>query len=128
MSARSLIQTYVVQFSMEYRNYLQKFNLNTILILSDHVTEGNLPQSGNPTELGRLSQLSILFAGPILRRVDTSQVCIWIACSRPVTVRAKVFRITDICNTESTKDTLDGKDSNIIGVGTTESIKLGGIK
>lgn len=113
---------------MEYRNYLQKFNLNTILILSDHVTEGNLPQSGNPTELGRLSQLSILLAGPILRRVDTSQVCIWIACSRPVTVRPKVFRVTDICNIESTKDTLDGKDSNIIGVGTTESIKLGGIK
>ncbi|MFZ0344032.1 MAG: hypothetical protein WAL24_02640 [Nitrososphaeraceae archaeon] len=92
------------------------------------MTEGNLPQSGNPNELGRLSQLSILLAGPFLRRVDISQVCRWIACSRPVTVRAKVFRITDICNTESTKDTLDGKDSNIIGVGTTESIKLGGIK
>jgi hypothetical protein len=88
------------------------------------VTEGNLPQSGNPTELGRLSQLSILLAGRILRRVDTSQVCIWIACSRPVTVRAKVFRITDICNIESTKVTLDGKDSNVIGVGTNESIKL----
>jgi hypothetical protein len=52
-------------------------------------------------------------------------VCIWIACSRPVTVRAKVFRVADICNSESTKDTLDGKDSNIIGDGTTESIKLG---
>ena len=89
------------------------------------MTEGNLPQSGNPTELGRLSQPSILLAGPILRRIDTSQVCIWIACSRPVTVRAKVFRITDICNIESTKYTLDGKDTNIIGVGTDESIKLG---
>ena len=110
---------------MEYRKYLQKFNLNTILILSNHVMEGNLPQSGNPTELRRLSQLSILLAGPILRRVDTNQVCIWIACSRPVTLRAKVFRVADICNTESTKDTLDGKDSNIIGDGTTESIKLG---
>jgi hypothetical protein len=57
------------------------------------VTEGNLPQSGNPTELGRLSQLSILLAGPLLRRVDTSQVCIWIACSRPVTVRAEASEL-----------------------------------
>jgi hypothetical protein len=37
----------------------------------------------------------------------------------------KVFRTTDLCNTKSTKDTLDGKDFSITGVGTTESIKLG---
>jgi hypothetical protein len=37
----------------------------------------------------------------------------------------KVFRTTDLCNTKSTKDTLDGKDFSITGVGTTESITLG---
>jgi hypothetical protein len=87
--------------------------------------EANLPQSRSPTELGSLSQLSVLLAGPILRRLDTNQVCIWIACSRPVTLRASIFRATDMRNTKSTKEALDGKESNIIGFGTTESIKLG---
>jgi hypothetical protein len=77
--------------------------------------EGNLQQSKSPTELGSLSCLSVLLAGPILRRVDTNQVCIWIACSPT----------TDLRNTKSTMETLDGKDSNVIGFGTAESIKLG---
>ena len=87
--------------------------------------EGNLQQSKSPTELGSLSCLSVLLAGPILRRVDTNQVCIWIACSRSVTLRASVFPTTDLRNTKSTMETLDGKDSNVIGFGTAESIKLG---
>ena len=62
--------------------------------------EGNFQQSKSPTELGNLSCLSVLLAGPILRRVDT----------------------TDLRNTKSTMETLDGKDSNVIGFGTAESI------
>lgn len=64
--------------------------------------EGNIQQSKGPTELGSLSCLSVLLAGPILRRVDT----------------------TDLRNTKSTTGTLDGKDSNVIGFGTAESIQL----
>jgi hypothetical protein len=99
--------------------------LKSILILSTHEMEANLPQSRSPTELGSLSQLSVLLAGPILRRVDPNQVGIWTACSRPVTLRASVFRATNMRNTKSTKEILDGKESSIIGFGTTESIKLG---
>jgi len=72
-----------------------------------------------------ISQLSTLLAGPILRRVDSSQVCIWIACSKPVTIRAEVFRTSDFGSTKSTKDTSNGRHIRPIGVGTAESIKLG---
>ena len=72
-----------------------------------------------------ISQLSTLLAGPILRRVDTNQVCIWIACGKPVTIRAEVFRASDFGSTKSTKDTSNGRHIGPIGVGTAESIKLG---
>jgi hypothetical protein len=72
-----------------------------------------------------ISQLSTLLAGPILRRVDSSQVCIWIACSKPVTIRAEVFRTSDFGSIKSTKDTSNGGHISPIGVGTAESIRLG---
>jgi hypothetical protein len=72
-----------------------------------------------------ISQLSTLLAGPILRRVEPSQVCIWIACSKPVTIRAEVFRMSDFGSIKSTKDTSNGWRISPIGVGTAESIRLG---
>jgi hypothetical protein len=72
-----------------------------------------------------ISQLSTLLAGPILRRVEPSQVCIWIACSKPVTIRAEVFRTSDFGSIKSTKDTSNGWRISPIGVGTAESIRLG---
>jgi hypothetical protein len=71
-----------------------------------------------------ISQLSTL-SGPILRRVDSSQVCIWIACSRPVTIRAEVFRTADFGSIKSTKDTSNGGHISPIGIGTAETIRLG---
>jgi hypothetical protein len=72
-----------------------------------------------------ISQLSTLLAGPILRRVDSSQVCIWIACSKPVTIRAEVFRTSDFGSIKSTTDTSNGRHIRPIGVGTAKSIRLG---
>ena len=72
-----------------------------------------------------ISHLSTLLAGPILRRVDSSQVCIWIACSKPVTIRAEVFRTSDFGSIKSTTDTSNGRHIRPIGVGTAESIRLG---
>ena len=39
------------------------------------------------------SELPLLLAGPILRRVEPSQVCVWIACSKSVSMQAEVFRL-----------------------------------
>ena len=72
-----------------------------------------------------ISQLSTLLAGPILRRVDSSQVCIWIACSKPVTIRPEVFRTSDFGSFKSTTDRSNRRHIRPIGVGTAESIRLG---
>jgi hypothetical protein len=63
----------------------------------------------------RLDAQTILL-GPILRRVDTNQVCIWIACSKPVTAKAEVFRFSDLHNPENPR---------AIGSGVAKSIRLG---
>lgn len=44
-------------------------------------------------EKGTLSELPLLLAGPILRRVEPNQVCIWIACSKNVSVQTEIFRV-----------------------------------
>ena len=46
----------------------------------------NTLQSSETEESKGSSQLPTLLAGPILRRVDPNQVCIWIACSRVVDI------------------------------------------
>jgi hypothetical protein len=42
------------------------------------------------------SQLPTFLAGPILRRLELNQVCIWIACSKAVDIRAEVFLLSDL--------------------------------
>jgi hypothetical protein len=37
-----------------------------------------------------------LLAGPILRRAEPERVCIWIASSKPVSMRAEIFRVDDL--------------------------------
>lgn len=76
----------------------------------------------------KLPHLPILLAGPVLRRAEPEQVCIWIACSRPVTIKAEIFRFND----ESTTPNISKKDNNdkvnqtiIIGLGSSEAIRLG---
>src|SRR5437588_12417081 len=77
----------------------------------------------------KLPHLPILLAGPVLRRAEPEQVCIWIACSRPVTIKAEIFRcIYD----ESTTSNISKKDNNdkvnqtiTIGLGSSKAIRLG---
>jgi hypothetical protein len=70
-------------------------------------------------ERGTSSKLPTLLAGPILRRVEPSQVCIWIACSKDVSIRAEIFRVeTGSVEKQRIKDTP-------IGIGITKSIRLG---
>jgi hypothetical protein len=38
------------------------------------------------------SSLPKILLGPILRRAEETQVCIWLACDRPITVKAEIFR------------------------------------
>jgi hypothetical protein len=76
------------------------------------------------TERGNLSQLPILLAGPILRRVEPNQVCIWIASSKAVSIGAEVFRLADL-NKFNTTQCEDNVRIKPIGLGTTESIRLG---
>src|SRR5919106_5641175 len=40
--------------------------------------------------------LPMLLAGPILRRADPSQVCIWIACSMPFHMTAEIFQFRSL--------------------------------
>jgi hypothetical protein len=67
--------------------------------------------------------LPTLLAGPILRRVDPKQICIWITSSRPIVLRAEIFRAADLMNT--IKYTNRNKQVHPIGVGSVKSIRLG---
>jgi hypothetical protein len=64
-----------------------------------------------------------LLAGPILRRAEPERVCIWIASSKPVSIRAEIFRVDDL------RKTTNAYDSKInvkaIGLGSAGSLRLG---
>lgn len=45
--------------------------------------------------------IPILLAGPIIRRVDKSKICIWISTSKNVRARIKIFRIIKTINGNS---------------------------
>jgi hypothetical protein len=81
--------------------------------------------------------MPLLLAGPIIRRVDKTQVCIWIATSKPVYTRVHIFN-----SKRSNIGFVPGKDANenndkelgpdfsqngmnVIGSGNTTSLKLG---
>ena len=87
--------------------------------------------SSYTVESETLSKLPLLLAGPILRRVEPSQVCIWIACSKAVSIQAEIFRVEPdslekrkIEYSYSSKDN-QSKNTNPIGLGSTKSIRLG---
>jgi hypothetical protein len=64
-----------------------------------------------------------LLAGPILRRAEPEQICIWIASSKPVSIRAKIFRVDDL---KKITDTYESKiNVRSIGSGSAESLRLG---
>jgi hypothetical protein len=90
----------------------------------------NTLQTSDTEEGKASSKLPTLLAGPILRRVEQNQVCIWIACSKAVDIRAEVFLLSDIekktntgsINSENNDQT---KSINPIGLGSAQSIRLG---
>jgi hypothetical protein len=65
-----------------------------------------------PAGDGRAADGPGLLAGPILRRVDTSGICVWIATSEPVTASLSIYRA--------------GHEADgTVGTGTTASVRLG---
>lgn len=66
------------------------------------------------------SDLPKLFSGPILRRAEEKQVCIWIACNLPVRVKAEVYRFSDL-----ELSSKNGTRPSAIGSGVTSSLPLG---
>jgi hypothetical protein len=87
--------------------------------------------SSQTIESETLSDLPLLLAGPILRRVEPSQVCVWIACSKAVNIQAEIFRLkpsqiekTKIESSDSNKEN-QSEYTNPIGFGSTKSIRLG---
>lgn len=75
--------------------------------------------------------LPILLAGPILRRVDRNQVCIWVAFSRSVHIKAEIFRFADLQKIDldektQLKKTNDNENGAVvIGLGNAKSLRLG---
>lgn len=70
------------------------------------------------------SSLPKILLGPILRRAEETQVCIWLACDRPVTVKAEIFRF------EAVKASKHGSSQSShraepIGSGIAKSRRLG---
>jgi hypothetical protein len=90
----------------------------------------NTLQTSDTQESKASSNLPTLLAGPILRRVEQNQVCIWIACSKAVDIRAEVFLLSDIekkTNTSSINSENNDQTKSVspIGLGSAQSIRLG---
>ena len=59
----------------------------------------------------------------MLRRAEPEQVCIWLASSKPVSIRTEIFRVDDL---KKTRDTHESKTKvKAIGLGYAESLRLG---
>jgi PhoD-like phosphatase len=80
--------------------------------------------------------LYILLAGPILRRAEPEQVCIWTAYSKPTMIKAEIFLLADLMQSDD-DDILQHKRTQIhrynseikqskpIGLGSAKTIQLG---
>ncbi len=64
--------------------------------------------------------LPLILLGPILRRAEEKQVCIWLACSKPVTIKADIYKFDD-----RMRNTQGPSQSNAIGSGIAKSLQLG---
>ncbi len=83
------------------------------------------------------STLPLLLAGPMIRRVDKTQVCIWIATSKSVYSKVEIFRkgsINGLVTNKKEDDKDLGKEPktgfsqlnmHIIGSGNDRSLKIG---
>ena len=83
------------------------------------------------------STIPLLLAGPIIRRVDKTQVCIWIATSKAVYTKVEIFKFkksnSDFVSSKDVNENIDKElgpgfsqsDMHIIGSGNGTSLKLG---
>ncbi|HKU83845.1 MAG TPA: hypothetical protein VJP58_07365 [Candidatus Nitrosocosmicus sp.] len=83
------------------------------------------------------SVVPLLLAGPIIRRVDKTQVCIWIATSKAVSTKVEIFSFYESKNNfvlskevseQANKELvprLSASNMHIIGSGKSTSLKLG---
>jgi hypothetical protein len=72
--------------------------------------------------------LYILLAGPILRRAEPEQVCIWIACSKPMMIKAEIFLLDELVRSDADEDIRQHKrikEPKPIGLGSANTIQLG---
>ena len=66
--------------------------------------------------------LPLILAGPILRRAESHRVCIWIAASKPIRIRAEILQTESI---SAALPDLVGIQPDSIGMGEAESTALG---
>lgn len=67
--------------------------------------------------------LPTILAGPILRRVEPSQACIWMACSTPVTARVNIFAFQ---GSATSTDSIEAFSKPVLaGTGLSKSLQLG---
>ena len=83
------------------------------------------------------SAVPLLLAGPIIRRVDKTQVCIWIATSKAVNAKVEIFNfyrsksnffLSKAVNEHTDKELVprfSQSNMHIIGSGKCTSLKLG---
>jgi hypothetical protein len=67
-----------------------------------------------------LRSLPLILLGPILRRAEEKQVCIWLACSKPLTIKAQIFLFDDLKAVD-----LGENQAKPVGSGITKSLRLG---
>jgi hypothetical protein len=65
-----------------------------------------------------------LLAGPILRRVESSGVSIWLASRRPITAHVEIFRLKDL-NQADANNLRGSRMPEPIGTGCAKSVRLG---
>lgn len=65
-----------------------------------------------------------LLAGPILRRVDSDGVSIWLATRQPITAQVEIFRFKDLKQAEA-NNTKGSRKPEPIGTGYAKSLQLG---
>lgn len=99
--------------------------------------EFDIPKGKQVEEETRKSlPLPLILAGPILRRADAKEVCIWMACSKPVHLTAKIFRSADLNSINGNKQadikgtyrdgiTTSASAIPVLGIGDAKSLQLG---
>ena len=65
-----------------------------------------------------------LLAGPILRKVDSSGVSIWLATRQPITVQVEIFRLKDLKQAEG-NNPRGSRMPEPVGTGYAKSVRLG---